>query len=83
MGCCWRGNGGFAQCKPRWWAWFPVSHLPGCCLFLLLPASAQPVFDPLAAIRMSPEDGRERGGGPGASASNQPAHPLFHGKIAE
>jgi formate-dependent nitrite reductase membrane component NrfD len=51
--------------------------------FSLTPASAQPTFDPISWLRISPEDGRPRGGGVGASAANRPATPFLHSKLKE
>jgi formate-dependent nitrite reductase membrane component NrfD len=44
-------------------------------------ASDRAAFHPLGDLRISPEDGRERGGGVGASASNRPVNPFLRSKI--
>ena len=53
----------------------------GVSLYALTPASAHPVLDPLHWIGLSPEEQRERGGGPGASVSNRPVRPFLRSKI--
>jgi formate-dependent nitrite reductase membrane component NrfD len=51
--------------------------------FSLTPASAQPAFNPVSWVRLSPEDGRQRGGGVGASDANRPTTPFVRTKLKE
>jgi protein NrfD len=56
--------------------------LAAVTLHAFSPASAHPVLDPLPGMSLSPEYGRERGGGVGASGSNRPAQPFLRGKLS-
>lgn len=49
--------------------------------YVMRPAGAEPMLDPLSGLNISPEDGRERGGGAGASNINRPHQPLLRSKL--
>jgi formate-dependent nitrite reductase membrane component NrfD len=55
--------------------------IAGVIAYSIIPSSALHLHDPFPEFRISPEDGRERGGGPGASASNRPEQPLQRGNV--
>jgi formate-dependent nitrite reductase membrane component NrfD len=59
----------------------PALTLAGVLLYSLTPMSERPTFAPVLGLQLSPEAGRERGGGFGASASNRPVHPALSGKL--
>ncbi|MBI3409020.1 MAG: polysulfide reductase NrfD [Planctomycetes bacterium] len=57
--------------------------LAGVANYSASPSPGTPVIGPDIRVRISPEEGRERGGGPGASNINRPKKFFFHSQVEQ